>query len=264
MHLALRADSTGAENVSDKGPDIKAVRDDQRPLAGNLLFVDPDDLLVEMIESGLSFSRPRWQVIAARHPAEALEILAGHSELDAIITEVVFDRSPEAGRAFIREVGERWPDVPVFVMTTLGLDETRGLDTAEYIAKPPDMDFLVSRIDRSIRRQRESQVRGISLTTFLQILEIDRKTCTLIVSHRGRVGEVYFRDGKLMQARLEGLEGKEALFGMLSMREHSLRIVDACEVYGDSATSLASLLMEWSVREDHANRGGPDADEENE
>lgn len=256
--LVFKADYTGAENVNDGHPRA-AVRDRQAPLRGNLLFVDPDDLLVEMIESGLSLSRPKWGIIATRHPAEALDVLSRHSELDAIITEVLFDRSPEVGRAFIREIGERWPDIPIFVMTSLDVDETRGLEAAEHIAKPPDMDFLVSRIDRAIRRQRESQVRGISLTTFLQILELEQKTCTVSVSHGGRVGEVYFRNGKLMQARLEGMAGEEALFGMLSMREHSLRVIDTCEVDGGISLSLASLLMEWSVREDHAKRSGDPA-----
>lgn len=266
MHqLAAMADFRGAENVSDEPRREKAAaRESRKPLNGNLLFVDPDDLLVEMIESGLALSRPRWGVIATRHPAEALEVLARHLDLDAIITEVVFDRSPVVGRRFVDEVGDRWPDIPIFAMTSLDSDATRGLDTAEYIAKPPDMDFLVSRIDRAIRRQRESQVRGISLTTFLQILELDQKTCTVVVSHRGRVGEVYFQDGKLVQARLDGLEGKEALFGMLSMHEHSLRVIDKCDADREIRASLSSLLMEWSVREDHTKQGEAAPPEENE
>lgn len=268
-HPAFRPDYTGVEQVSDRLQDvIRAVRDARKLPAGNLLFVDPDDLLIEMIETGLSFSRPKWGVIAARHPAEALEVLSIHSELDAIITEMVFDRSADLGRAFIHEISGRWPEIPIFVMTRLAHDETRELDTSEHIAKPPDMDFLVSRIDRAIRRRRESQVRGIALSTFVQILEIEQKTCTVVVSHGGRVGEVFFRKGKLQQARLGDVEGKEALFRMLSMREHTLRVIDRCDVLCDvdapNAFSLASLLMEWSVREDHGRRGGASSSEENE
>lgn len=227
--------------------------------SGNLLFVDPDDFLLEMMADGLTLSRPRWRVIATHDPAEALAVLAENDELDAVVTEVDFGGSVERGKAFIREAGERWPDVPVFVMTKLDRDEIRGLETAEYIAKPPDIDFLVSRIDRAIRRQRESQVRGISLTTFLQILEIDQKTCTVHVSHGGRVGELSFREGKLLRARMDALQGKDALFAMLSMRDHSLRVVDHCDAEREITASLASLLMEWSVREDHGNRGGATA-----
>jgi DNA-binding response OmpR family regulator len=253
----------GAEPVSDRLQDvIRAVRDARKLPAGNLLFVDSDDLLIEMIESGLSFSRPKWGVIAARHPAEALEVLALHSELDAIVTEIVFDGSIETGRAFLRDVNARWPEIPLFVMTRLERDELGGLDNAEYMAKPPDMDFLVSQIDRTIRRQKESRVRGIALSTFLQILELEQKTCTVAVSHRGRVGELFFRKGRLQQARLGEAEGKEALFRMLSMREHTLRVIDRCEVESAHPLNLASLMMEWSVREDHGKRGSAVADEE--
>lgn len=250
--------------MSDRLQDlIRAVRRARKLPAGNLLFVDPDELFVEMIEMGLSLSRPKWGVIATRNPAEALEVLSLHSELDTIVTEIVFDDDAQVGRAFVQQVSARWPEIPVFVLTALDRDETRGLDTAEYIAKPPDMDFMVSRIDRAIRRQNESQVRGIALSTFLQILEIEQKTCTVVVSHRGRVGEIFFRKGRLQQARLGELEGKEALFRMLSMREHSLRVIDRCEVDGGIAASMGSLLMEWSVRADHAARGGVPSIEEN-
>lgn len=248
--------------VSDRLQDvIRAVRDARKLPAGNLLFVDSDGLLIEMIETGLSFSRPKWGVIAASNPAEALEVLALHSELDAIVTDIVFDGSADAGRAFIREVNARWPEIPVFVMTHLDRDELGGLDTAEYMSKPPDMDFLVSRIDRTIRGQKESRVRGIALSTFLQILELEQKTCTVVVSHRGRVGELFFRDGRLQHARLGDIEGKEALFAMLSMRDHTLRVIDRCDVESASPLSLASLMMEWSVREDHRRRGASSTEE---
>jgi DNA-binding response OmpR family regulator len=217
-----------------------------------------------MIAEGLALSRPRWGVIATHHPSEALAVLERHSELDAIVTEVVFSPFPESGKSFIREVGQRWPEIPIFVMSALDPEETRGLDTAEYISKPPDMDFLIGRIDRAIRKQRESLVRGIALPTFLQMVEIDRKTCTVIVSHGGRVGELYFRDGRLMQARLGKKEGKDALFAMLSMPEHSLRVIDRCDVEKRISASLGALLMEWSVREDHSKRSEPGPREEDE
>jgi DNA-binding response OmpR family regulator len=266
MHqLALVRDHIGAQTVSDERPSPKAAtREAPLPRRGNLLFVDSDDFLLEMIEFGLSLTRPKWQVVATRHPADALDVLKAHSELDAIITELVFGSSAGIGKAFIREVSERWPEIPIFVMTQLNPEETRGLDTAEYIAKPPDIDFLVSRVDRAIRKQRESLVRGISLPTFLQIMEMERKTCTVIVSHGGRVGELYFYDGSLIQARLEDTEGEEALFGMLSMREHSLRVIDKCDAGRKIVVSLTSLLFEWSVREDHAKRDAAQLHEEEE
>jgi DNA-binding response OmpR family regulator len=248
----------GADSVKNEDRDKQA----RLQLTGSLLLVDPDEFLAEMMEDGLRLARPKWGVVAVRHPNEALALLEANSELDAIVTEIVFDQSPEEGKRFVAEVGRRWPDIPVFVMTARDRDEVGGLDTAEYIAKPPDMDFLVSRIDRAIRRQRESRVRGISLPTFLQILELERKTCTVFVSHGGRVGELYFRDGRLVQARSGGSEGEEALFELLSMREHSLRVVDRCEADAAISTSLAALLMEWSVREDHARATARDQEKE--
>jgi len=254
---AAEASCSGAETVSPEPLNARV------PLKGNLLLVDADEFLIEMIESALSLARPKWSVLATRQPAEALEVLEKYSEFDAIVTDIAFHRSTQAGKAFVREVGRRWPDIPIFVMTHADRDETQGLDTAEFIAKPPDIDFLISRIDRTIRRQRESRVRGISLPTFLQIIELEQKTCTVIVSDRGRVGELYFREGKLIHARLDGTEGREALFGMLSMRDHNLRVIDKCDAERTIMASLTSLLMDWSIREDDARRHRSKPGEEN-
>jgi len=237
-------------------------RETQAPPDGRLLFVDPDEFLVEMIASGLALSRPKWEVTATRHPSEALDVLKRYSQFSVIITEVVFASSSEPGKAFVREASRRWPDIPIFVMTRLPAEETRGLDTAEYIAKPPDMDFLVSRVDRALRQQRQSLVRGISLMTFLQMLEFERKTCTVVVSHGGYVGELCFKGGRLVQARFDRLEGKEAFFEILSMPEHNLRILDKCEAEPQISSSLSGLLLEWSVREDHRGRTGPRSEED--
>jgi hypothetical protein len=120
----------------------------------------------------------------------------------------------------------------------------------------------VSRVDRALRQQGQSLVRGISLMTFLQMLEFEKKTCTVVVSHGGYVGEIYFSNGQLIHARFDGLEGKEALFEILSMPEHSLRVLDRCDADRAISSSLSGLLMEWSVREDHRNRSGPGSREE--
>ena len=41
---------------------------------------------------------------------------------------------------------------------------------------------------------------GVSLPSFLQMLEQERKSCTLIVNSEGRSGSFYFEDGELIDA----------------------------------------------------------------
>ena len=257
-----RGASDGARVLSRKGAGPDGARGVRPASEGSLLLVDPDSFLIEMLASGLALSRPRWEVVATRHPAEALEVLNRRSQFNVIISEVEFPPAPDLGKAFIREASRRWPDIPIFVMTQAPAEETHELDAAEYIAKPPDMDFLLSRVERVVRHRKQSLVRGFSLMTFLQILELEKKTCTLIVSHGGYVGEVYFRHGILLQARFDGLEGPEALFRMLSMRDHNLRVIDQCDAERQITASLSGLLMEWSVREDHKRRGETQSREE--
>lgn len=252
MHPSARnTQRIGATTVIDEP---EAAAPPPSPRKGNLLFVDPDDFLLELLENGLALSRPAWRIVAVHDVAEAIAVLEENAELDAIVTEIVFGRTAEEGKAFVRQVTRRWPEIPLFILTSAAAEETRGLDAAEHIAKPPDIDFLAGRIDRALRRQRESLVRGIPLPTFLQILALERNTCTLVVSERGRAGEIWLRDGALLDARIDGLEGRDALFAMLSMRGQSVRVLDRCDAEPRMAANLTSLLMEWSVREDHAAR----------
>lgn len=255
--LAFNSDYTGTFGSKGSPCDRPTPVAERKKAHDHILLVDGDELLAEMIEAGLRCLRPRWSITVSPHPAQALELLAADIDVHAIVTELMFGGSSEVGHIFVQELAERWPDVPVLLMTGLDRDATGGLEAAEHILKPPDMDFLAARLDRLLRRRTESRLRGIALSTFLQILEMEQKTCTLLVSHGGRTGEIVLQRGTFRGARLGSLDPREALFAMLSMREHTLRVVDSCTTESSFELSLGSLLMEWSIRQDHARRGNP-------
>ena len=60
----------------------------------------------------------------------------------------------------------------------------------------------------------DGEVSGLSLTDLLQIKAMGRFTGRIVVEHGGRSGYLFFRDGDLIHAQLDSLEGKEA-FGRI-------------------------------------------------
>jgi CheY-like chemotaxis protein len=222
----------------------------------HLLVVDPDPLLQEMVESGLRLFNPSFVVHKAENPAAALALLRRH-KIEVLITELDFPPASEApgrqgGIDLLLELERLLPQLPVIVLTEAALDELRDLLHARaFLAKPPDMDSLLHKVNQLVQESRESILRGISLESFLQVLEVEKKTCTLTVTAGHRVGRLYIHDGLLIHAETENFESKAAAFAMLSWPDYSIRIVEKCDATPTITDRLNAILMEWCVEKDH-------------
>lgn len=220
-----------------------------------ILTVDPDHFLQEMIESGFGLFKPDWKLLKTDDPETARAMLHGY-QVDAVITEIAFPANgtgaPEASAAgLLADLERSFPKVPVFVLTEVPAEEVQSLTTADYIAKPPDMDYLIGKVHRAIQQNRGSVVRGISLESLLQLLELERKTCTLVVRSAHRVGRLYQRDGMLAHAETAELSGKPAAFAILAWTDYSIEILEECRAETSLGEGMNAILMEWCVQRDH-------------
>ncbi len=60
------------------------------------------------------------------------------------------------------------------------------------------------------------QIAGVSLTSFLQMIEMEQKTCTIKVFTKRNMGQIYFFNGTLIDANTENLKHLDALYDILS------------------------------------------------
>jgi len=217
----------------------------------HLLLVDPDPLLQEMIETGLRLFNPSFVVLKADSPEMALLLLHRY-KVELVITELEFPRSGKRGIELLLDLETLSPRLPVIVLTEASLDDFRELLRARaFLAKPPDMDSLLHKVHQLVQESRESILRGISLESFLQVLEVERKTCTLTITSGHLVGRLYVHDGTLIHAETERYESKAAAFAMLSWPDYSIKIVEKCDVQPTITDRLNAILMEWCVNKDH-------------
>ncbi len=84
-------------------------------------------------------------------------------------------------------------------------------------------------MDQSNRAHDGGRIEGVSLASFLQLLEQERKSCTLIVSSGDQEGRFYFEEGVLVDARSSGESGQEAASAILSWPSPSFSVARAEE-----------------------------------
>jgi len=74
----------------------------------------------------------------------------------------------------------------------------------------------------ALDRTRNRPIHGISIASFLQILEQEKHTCSVQVEAENRQGVLHFNNGTLIDAEYEHLNGIEAAYAIVSWRDTSI------------------------------------------
>jgi CheY-like chemotaxis protein len=238
-------DMQSANEVSKSFPETGSGR--------RILIVETDPLLREILASGLQLHDRRYRATAVADPASAYAALAA-ADYDLVLAGLDLPVPPGLHRflALLREV---LPHVPVLLMT----EAVPGRPSAAvafdvWVHRPPDMDELLAHADRLLRRSRQSVVRGLSLTSLLQVIQMERKTCTLSVSGGGGYGQLGLLDGELVHAQVGRTTGKTALFAILGWQSPVFTIEDRCDCPTTLEGGVQKLLLEYYIQHDHNRR----------
>lgn len=97
------------------------------------------------------------------------------------------------------------------------------------------------------------QIQGISLGSFLQIVHMDKTSCTLKIYSNDEIGYLYLKDGDLVAAETGKLNNVEAAYEILSWNK-SVIIIDNAPIPDQKITApLMTILMEGLRRKDEKN-----------
>ncbi len=230
-----------------------------------LLVVDDEDLFTKSLADGLRSRELGLEIDLAGNGLEAMRCLAGQA-YDLVLTDV---KMPEMdGFELLAHMSRRHPGVPVLVMTAFGTEEIASrlqrLGIDGYVEKPVAFEDLLARIMGVLARQASGFVQGITLATFLQIVVLEGKTCTLRCESGGRVGTLHLQGGQLVGAATAELQGDPAALEILSWEEVGIEILPGSLPQGTtSGRSIEELLLDGlrqrdeAARDDGAARGGP-------
>lgn len=100
--------------------------------------------------------------------------------------------------------------------------------------------------------QASRPIHGISLASFLQMLEQERKSSTLVVNHDEEEGRFYFHEGQLIDADYAGEVGLTAANSLLAWEDPIFRVAKAEDRIHRIKEPLAHILINSATRKDEA------------
>src|SRR4051794_14766255 len=231
------------------------------PGTKTVLVVDDEPSVLFALSEGVSDRRGGVRVVTAANGIEAVAVLEAEP-VDLVLSDL---RMPDMdGFELLAFLRRNHPSLPVILMTALGSSETSArlanAGSFECLAKPFHLPDLKRKIAEMLTQRVKGRVENISLASFLQLLEMERKTCTLTVRSRDpegdHEGKLFFRAGRLVGAATGSLEGREAALEIVTWDHADIEIADVCPpVDPEIEVVLSFLLMEGMRLKDERERG---------
>lgn len=226
-----------------------------------VLLVDDEALLRETLAEGLRLAG--YLVRTADGGLRAIETLA-RGGVEIVVTDLCMPGVD--GFSLLEHLGCHHPDLPVITLTGYGFPDAGAfvthLGARVFLEKPIRIPDLVTAIEGVLAAgDEESRVQGFTLPSFLQLMELDKKTCLVgVEAGGGRTGQLGFDRGLLVHAGTAGgREGDAAVGEMFGWREPRLRVSPVLQAPARNVrTPLATLLMESArtLDETHAALAG--------
>jgi response regulator RpfG family c-di-GMP phosphodiesterase len=222
----------------------------------NVLIVDDEKNFLLSLVEGLNAYAGDFNVLIAENGKAATGILST-TKIDLVVTDLkmpVMD-----GFELLAYITRYFPLMPVLVMTAFGSPEIeqqlQKFGVHQFLEKPLDFDLLVKRIFESLNAGDKGHLQGISLPTFLQMVEMERKTYTLNIKADKKVGDLYFLKGKLVNAEFGDLKGEEAAYEIIAWDNPEIEIDHICHQKEKRIDpTLTHILMESLRRKDEKNK----------
>jgi len=227
-----------------------------------VLIVDDDAAQLRSLARSIAARRDDLTVVTAGNGVEAIrELEAG--AVDLVLTDI---QMPEMnGFELLAWMLKNQPHVSVFTMTAYPDHESmarlRELGDVECFTKPLDVQTLIDRLSETVSDGMRGHVRNISLASFLQLIEIERKTCTLVVESGQSLGHLYLWEGSLVDARTASGRGEAAAYAIMAWPAPAITILSHCATEERTVDSPMSFIIMEAMRlkdeAEHSRRGEP-------
>lgn len=96
-------------------------------------------------------------------------------------------------------------------------------------------------------------INGISIASFLQMLEQERHNCRVQVRSDGKHGTLYFEEGDLVDAEFDHLQGIEAAYAIVSWENSSIALAEAVSRNRRIEHPLGYILLNAAKQQDEHN-----------
>lgn len=187
----------------------------------NVLIVDDDPILLKLIEAHFNKFGNIFQSLTAANDSEAKAVLSSQ-DVALLVTDLAMPLV-ENGLGLLEHVQQSFAELPCIVITAVEDAEllARLRDEVDFLfTKPVELEDLVSAITTTLEKKFfKGMMSGVPISTFLQMLRMEKKTCLLQVkSKEDEKGVLSLQGGELYNASFGELEGEEAALEMMTMK----------------------------------------------
>lgn len=230
-----------------------------------VLILEDDLKFQRLLRARLQKYKDKFAIVLANNVAEAMKVMQ-QTSIRVVVTDIKVHEVD--GLELLAHIKENHPETPCIVVTDNGTPEIKeklSKSTLRIFNKPFRIDDLADAVIQGLEQDSPGgSLKGISIASFLQLIEMEEKTCFLeIISTGGQKGIFYFKDGKLYDAVYSGYNGEEAAFKLLALNKASIRL----KTYSDDKVvkriniSLMNLIMESVRRRDESQAQGGQSSE---
>jgi CheY-like chemotaxis protein len=212
----------------------------------NVLVVDNDPIMLQEFSGLLKSQGGFFNLLCASGGKQALQLVE-QQPVHIVITGL---RMPEMeGIELMTLLAVKYPQVRVIVMadqpSPMFRARLRQFPSAILFDRSMDIGLLTRRILAELQIEYGGQLHGISLSSFLQMIELEGRTCTLKISAKAKTGFLIIIDGALVAARCDDLRAQAAALQILTWENVSIYIdYTYPDVEPEINQPLMALLLE--------------------
>ena len=225
----------------------------------NVLVVDDDQAMLSTLKNGLEKYGKSISVLTAEDGMIATEKLKTKM-ISLLVTDLKMPRMN--GFHLLSHAREHYPEIPVMIITGYSTPEIDRLTTEKGAVACFSKPFIIENLADNIIKILENQSNGGNLINFspgifLQLIEMEEKTCTirLMDEFSKNKGILFFKEGELYDARVNGFRGDRAAYEIFSWDKVTLSIENICFRKEKKIRSdLQSIFLEAMRLKDEANQ----------
>lgn len=222
-----------------------------------VLIVDDEEDMIWSLQKNLNNETLKVETLTASSGEEALEVLK-KTPIDLIITDIRM--SGISGIELLIEVRNKYPSTGVIVMTAYPSPEAKTEAIVKgslyFLEKPFDINDMRDVVRHALKDDSlfKGTVAGVELTDIIQINSLSRTTSTLMVKTANGDGMIFFKEGSVVHAICDDMEGEEAFYKILGFTGGTL---ESKKVSAPPAVTIKkpveALLIEGARRRDEEN-----------
>ncbi len=227
----------------------------------DILIVDDDLFALALLEEQLKSYGDFFTPVYASNGREAIEIL-GQEDISLLVTDLIMP-GEVSGWDLIDYIENFHPHIPVVVIT--GCTDKEKIEKLQkrvrhILLKPIKVRQLVKIVTNILNEDITSgSLKGISVGAFLQLLEIDGRTCLLEVGNSPKnTGLLYINRGKLYDAEYGELREEAAAQRIIALDNvrFQIKALPKVEIRRKIKSDLMSIIMEaMKLKDEEASSG---------